>query len=232
MDQSQRRVAQPSDTDPRCSVERGSAPSKPCPPSVQHQDGKDLDAGHDRARGGHPQALAHAAAINVATGRVRGDKTAQVGPGGFAALPGWARELDGQRVWASEDCRHVSGALERFFLDRGERVVRVSTPPMAAARAALAAARQAPGSVDIGAANAEARAVAAALPPRTTGRSRTAARAGPPRSRESASGCRDAGRARTTRCQAAVHEGKTLPRRRRPSTVGPATASPCYERSR
>jgi transposase len=74
-----------------------------------------VDAGHDRARGGHPQALAHAAAINVATGQVLGDKTVQVGPRGFATLLGWAREFDGQRVWALEDCRHVSGALERFF---------------------------------------------------------------------------------------------------------------------
>ena len=46
----------------------------------------------------------------------------------------WARELDGQRVWALEDCRHVSGALERFLLGRGERVVRVSTRLMAASR--------------------------------------------------------------------------------------------------
>ena len=74
------------------------------------------------------------AAINVATGQVLGDKTVQVGPRGFATLLGWARELDGQRVWALEDCRHVSGALERFLLGRGERVVRVSTRLMAASR--------------------------------------------------------------------------------------------------
>jgi transposase len=74
------------------------------------------------------------AAIDVATGRVLGDKTVQVGPRGFATLLGWARELDGQQVWALEDCRHVSGALERFLLGRGERVVRVSTRLMAASR--------------------------------------------------------------------------------------------------
>jgi transposase len=33
-----------------------------------------------------------------------------------------------------EDCRHVSGALERFLLGRGERIVRVSTRLMAASR--------------------------------------------------------------------------------------------------
>ena len=38
----------------------------------------------------------------------------------------WARGLrDPDRVWAIEDCRHVSAALERFLLARGERVVRV-----------------------------------------------------------------------------------------------------------
>ena len=74
------------------------------------------------------------AAIDVATGQVLGDKTVQVGPRGFATLLGWARGLDDQRVWALEDCRHVSGALERFLLGRGERVVRVSTRLMAASR--------------------------------------------------------------------------------------------------
>jgi transposase len=37
-------------------------------------------------------------------------------------------------VWAIEDCRHVSGALERFLLARGERVVRVPPKLMAGAR--------------------------------------------------------------------------------------------------
>ena len=73
-------------------------------------------------------------AINVATGEFLGDKTVQVGPRGFAAVLSWARGLDGRRVWALEDCRHVSGALERFLLGRGERVVRVSTRLMAASR--------------------------------------------------------------------------------------------------
>jgi transposase len=50
------------------------------------------------------------AGIDVATGRLLGDRTVQVGARGFAALLGWARGLDGQRVWALEDCRHVSGA--------------------------------------------------------------------------------------------------------------------------
>ena len=74
------------------------------------------------------------AAINAATGQLLGDKTVAVGARGFAALVIWARGLDGERVWALEDCRHVSGALERFLIARGERVVRVSTRLMAGTR--------------------------------------------------------------------------------------------------
>jgi transposase len=37
-------------------------------------------------------------------------------------------------VWALEDCRHVSGAFERFLLGRGERVVHVATRMMAGQR--------------------------------------------------------------------------------------------------
>jgi transposase len=74
------------------------------------------------------------AAVETATGQVLADKTSQVGAGGFARLLAWARGLDGERVWALEDCRHVSGALERFLIGRGERVVRVSTRLMAGSR--------------------------------------------------------------------------------------------------
>jgi transposase len=74
------------------------------------------------------------AAVKGATGEVLGDETIQVGARGFAALLIWARGLDGERVWALEDCRHVCGALERFLIARGERVVRVSTRLMAGTR--------------------------------------------------------------------------------------------------
>jgi transposase len=74
------------------------------------------------------------AAVELATGQVLGEKTVGVGARGFAALVIWARGLDGERVWALEDCRHVSGALERFLISRGERVVRVSTRLMAGTR--------------------------------------------------------------------------------------------------
>jgi transposase len=46
----------------------------------------------------------------------------------------WPRSVDGDRVWAIEDCRHVSAKLERFLLARGERVVRVPPKLMAGRR--------------------------------------------------------------------------------------------------
>src|SRR3954471_11919730 len=74
------------------------------------------------------------AAVDAATGQLLGEKTIAVGARGFGALVLWARGLDGERTWALEDCRHVSGALERFLISRGERVLRVSTRLMATSR--------------------------------------------------------------------------------------------------
>jgi transposase len=48
----------------------------------------------------------------------------------------WAKSLDDDRAWALEDCRHVSGAFERFLIACGERVVRVATKLMSDARRA------------------------------------------------------------------------------------------------
>ena len=39
----------------------------------------------------------------------------------------WARSLGEERLWAVEDCRHVTRSLERALLEAGERLVRV--PP-------------------------------------------------------------------------------------------------------
>lgn len=46
----------------------------------------------------------------------------------------WADGLDRDRLWAIEDCRHLSRRLERDLLGAGERIVRVPTKMMAAAR--------------------------------------------------------------------------------------------------
>jgi transposase len=74
-------------------------------------------------------------AVSEATGRVVDELTVRAKRRSFEDLLVWARGLDDQdRVWAIEDCRHVSGALERFLLARGERVVRVAPKLMADAR--------------------------------------------------------------------------------------------------
>lgn len=53
---------------------------------------------------------------------------------GFGQLLAWARTLGDQRVWVIEDCRHVSGPVERFLLDHGEQVTRLAPHLMAQAR--------------------------------------------------------------------------------------------------
>ena len=74
------------------------------------------------------------AALSGATGELVGEQTVQVGAKGFAALVVWARELGCERVWAIEDCRHVSASLERFLIERGERVLRVHSTLTAGSR--------------------------------------------------------------------------------------------------
>src|SRR3954454_10716929 len=66
-------------------------------------------------------------AVDAATGRLAGELTAPAREPGFRRLLAWGRDLDEERVWAIEDCRHISGHLERFLVASGERVVRV--PP-------------------------------------------------------------------------------------------------------
>jgi transposase len=73
-------------------------------------------------------------AVDAATGRADADLTVRAKRRAFDDLLVWARGLGGERVWAIEDCRHVGGALERFLLARGERVVRVPPKLMAGAR--------------------------------------------------------------------------------------------------
>src|SRR4051794_23595246 len=74
------------------------------------------------------------AGVDAGSGRVVADQTVRARRRSFDDLLRWARGLEEQRVWAIEDCRHVSGALERFLLVRGERVVRVAPRLMAGAR--------------------------------------------------------------------------------------------------
>lgn len=66
-------------------------------------------------------------AVFAGSGQLAGEMTVPAREPGFRQLLNWGRELDAERIWALEDCRHVSGSLERFLLASGERVVRV--PP-------------------------------------------------------------------------------------------------------
>lgn len=53
---------------------------------------------------------------------------------GHEQLLAWGTELDSERVWALEDCRRLSGALEQLLLQAGEHAVRVPPKMMAATR--------------------------------------------------------------------------------------------------
>jgi hypothetical protein len=57
-------------------------------------------------------------------GRVLEERTLACGE---PSLLAWAAGLGKERLWALEDCRQVTGVLERLLLAAGEQVVRV--PP-------------------------------------------------------------------------------------------------------
>src|SRR5918994_2229765 len=112
---------------------RGIASSRPCRPGVRlcrcRRTRAMIVLGADTHKRSHT-----IAAVAAPTGELLGEQTVAVGQRGFGALLQWARGLDDDRVWALEDCRHVSGSLERFLIERGERVVRIPTHLTAKAR--------------------------------------------------------------------------------------------------
>ena len=79
----------------------------------------------------HTHALA---AVDAGTGRVSGAREIKAEEPGHLAAVRWARGLDDERVWAIEDCRHVSRRLEQALIAAGERVVRVPPQRMGASR--------------------------------------------------------------------------------------------------
>jgi transposase len=85
--------------------------------------------GADTHKGSH--ALA---AVDEGTGKVRGSREIKADEPGHLVAVRWARGLDEERVWALEDCRHVSRRLEQALLAAGERVVRVAPQRMGASR--------------------------------------------------------------------------------------------------
>ena len=75
-------------------------------------------------------------AVDAGTGQLAGELTAAARERGFRELLSWGRALDDERIWAIEDCRHVSRSFERFLVDHGERVVRVPPKLMGESRRA------------------------------------------------------------------------------------------------
>jgi transposase len=107
-----------------------------CPPvirfiGVQPNEGtvRMIVIGADTHKGSH--ALA---AVDEGTGKVRGHREIRADDAGHLAAVRWARGLEGERVWALEDCRHVSRRFEQALLAAGERVVRVPPHRMGASR--------------------------------------------------------------------------------------------------
>jgi len=83
-----------------------------------------------------PHKKSHTAvAVEHTTGELLGELTIPAGVRGHERLLSWARGLGEERCFALEDCRHVSGRLERFLLERGERSLRVPPKLMAHTRA-------------------------------------------------------------------------------------------------
>ena len=74
------------------------------------------------------------AAVDAGTGRLHGQREIKAEESGHRAAVRWARGFDDERVWAIEDCRHVSRRLEQALLAAGERVVRVPPRRMGASR--------------------------------------------------------------------------------------------------
>ena len=68
------------------------------------------------------------------TGRQLSTKTIGTTSKDHLSLLRWATEQSGDRLWAIEDCRHLSRRLERDLIAAGERIVRVPPKLMANVR--------------------------------------------------------------------------------------------------
>lgn len=76
----------------------------------------------------------HTAVAVDEAGRKLGQHTCGTTSEDHLALLGWAEQFGGERLWAIEDCRHLSRRLERDLLGAGQRTARVPTKLMAHAR--------------------------------------------------------------------------------------------------
>ena len=73
-------------------------------------------------------------AVDGQTGTVRGQLQIAASDAGALEARRFAAGLGQERVWALEDCRHVSGRLEAALLAAGERVIRVPAAMTSQAR--------------------------------------------------------------------------------------------------
>jgi transposase len=76
-------------------------------------------------------------AVDAATGGLLGERTIVANDDGTLVALRVVAALGDERVWAIEDCRQVSGRLERALVAAGERVIRI--PPALTANARRAA---------------------------------------------------------------------------------------------
>jgi transposase len=82
-----------------------------------------------------PHKKSHTAvAVEAASGEIVAELTVKADRRGRERLLAWARTLAPERRFAVEDCRHVSGRLQRLLIERGEACVRVPPKLMAQTR--------------------------------------------------------------------------------------------------
>ena len=65
-------------------------------------------------------------ALDAGSGATRGQLTISATEEGALDALRFAAVRDEERVWAVEDCRHVSGRLEAALVASGDRVIRVA----------------------------------------------------------------------------------------------------------
>ena len=74
------------------------------------------------------------AAVSGDGGTMAGELEIRADEAGHRAALHWARELGPERIWAIEDCRHLSRRFEQALLAAGERVLRVPPKMMGQSR--------------------------------------------------------------------------------------------------
>jgi transposase len=74
------------------------------------------------------------AAVAATTGLLASERQIVASEDGHRQALSWAKGLDPERVWAIEDCRHVSRRLEQALIAAGERVLRVPPKMMGQSR--------------------------------------------------------------------------------------------------